>query len=416
MHPSSQVAGGEWRRHGLVVLPCIAGISLVSVHSYSLGVMVVPLEQEFGWPRAEITMGNLIISAISMVLAPFIGNVIDRLGPRPVALFGVAAYCVMLASLSTVTSNIWSWWWHWAALGLASSIILPTVWLAAINGLFFKHRGKALAIALLGTGLSAAFVPAFANALIQWRGWRGAYIAMAVTMATVVMALVLSFFYGASDRRKRQPELPVPRPTGLTVRDGFASPAFIKLAAGVFMFGITSLALTVNAVPVLMSVGFDGAGAAKIAGLIGIGSIAGRLGGGFLLDWFDAKKVAAVSVMVPIGTVSLLLFVPESSYAAGLALLMLGVSLGAEVDACSYLSARHFGMRSFGTLFGAINGVVVFGSGLAPVIANYVYDHLKTYDPVLWATIPLCLFAAVLFLSLGEYPDLDAAEEDGRLT
>jgi MFS family permease len=85
----------------------------------------------------------------------------------------------------------------------------------------------------------------------------------------------------------------------------------------------------------------------------------------------------------------------------------MGLALGAEVDACSYLAAHHFGMRSFGTLFGAINGTVMFGSGVAPVIANYVYDLTGSYDPVLWATVPLCLLAAGLFLSLRHYPEFD---------
>ena len=133
----------------------------------------------------------------------------------------------------------------------------------------------------------------------------------------------------------------------------------------------------------------------------------GTVGGGSLLDWFDAKRVAAASVTTPILTVLLLLWFAGSAPAAGSALLLLGLSPGTEVDACSCL-ARHFGMHSFGTLFGAINGVVVFGSGLAPVMANYIYDQFDSYDPVLWATPPLCLLAAGLFVLPGDYSRYDA--------
>ena len=43
------------------------------------------------------------------------------------------------------------------------------------------------------------------------------------------------------------------------------------------------------------------------------------------------------------------------------------LSIGTEVDACAYLAARHFGMRSFGTLFVAINGLLLFGTGFSPL-------------------------------------------------
>ena len=97
----------------------------------------------------------------------------------------------------------------------------------------------------------------------------------------------------------------------------------------------------------------------------------------------------------------------SNSDSSSVAFFALGLSLGAEVDACAYLAARHFGMGSFSSLFGAINGLVVFGSGVAPVIANLVYDVTNSYNLILWATIPLCLFAATMFLSLGSYPKFD---------
>src|SRR5262245_39125735 len=56
----------EWRQHWTLLIPCIAGIVLCAVHGYSLGVMIIPLEQEFGWSRAEITTGPLIISFIAL--------------------------------------------------------------------------------------------------------------------------------------------------------------------------------------------------------------------------------------------------------------------------------------------------------------------------------------------------------------
>lgn len=398
----------EWRQHGTLLVPSIAGIALVGVHGYSLGVMMVPLEQEFGWSRAEISAGAMILSFVSLLLSPFVGIVIDRLGPRPVAIAGVIVYTTLLSCFATTTADIGTWWLRWGLLGIATAIIMPTVWATAINSVFIVNRGKALAVALMGTGLSSAFMPSLASALVDAVGWRGAYLAMAVVIGSIVLLLVLLFFYGAGERGGSNGEALPPRVlSGMTARAGFRSPAFAKLAIGVFVFGVTCLALTVNAVPVLEARGLERGAAAGIAGLLGIGSIIGRLVGGVLLDRFDANRVAAISVAIPILSIGLLLLFPDSNVLAGVAMLSLGLALGAEVDACAYLAARHFGMRSFGLLFGTINGIVVFGAGAAPVVANHIYDVVGSYDPVLWATLPLCALAAFLFLSLGAYPDFD---------
>jgi predicted MFS family arabinose efflux permease len=161
-------------------------------------------------------------------------------------------------------------------------------------------------------------------------------------------------------------------------------------------------------VPVLLARGMTPATAAGFASLLGIGSILGRIGGGFLLDRFDAAKVAAISVTLPAVAVVLLLAFPGDA-AAGIACLIIGLGIGTEVDCAAYLAARHFGLRSFGTLFGTLNGLMLFGNGIAPVMANHVYDVTRSYEIVLWFQIPACLGTALLFLWLGPYPRFDAA-------
>jgi predicted MFS family arabinose efflux permease len=159
---------------------------------------------------------------------------------------------------------------------------------------------------------------------------------------------------------------------------------------------------------VLRALGHDAIAAADTAALMGLGSVAGRIAGGFLLDRFDARKVAAISVAAPIVTAMLLLAGGQDRLVASGACLFLGLAIGAEFDACAYLAARHFGLANFGALFGTINGLMLFGNGLAPFAANLVYDVTGSYSSVLWAQVPACLLAAALFLALGRYPDAAA--------
>jgi predicted MFS family arabinose efflux permease len=402
---------GELRRHWRVLPPCMIGITLCSTHGYSLGVMIPVLERELGWARAQTSMGLMIISMIALVGAPAVGLAIDRFGPRRIALGGILLFCFGLAMLSTA-SDLASWWLLWVLLGAGNMLILPTVWTKAINGYFDRNRGIALAIALCGTGIAAAFVPSLTNWLVEHYGWRHAYVGLGLIGVIVTFPLAWLLFRMPAEAGKASAGNAAPprQATGVSAREGLTQPRFLKLAGATLLFSITICALTTNLVPVLIARDLTPAAAAGIAGLLGIGSITGRLVGGLLLDRFDAAKVAAISVAMPVVTVLLLLAFPGPGMAA-LACLILGLAVGTEVDCCAYLAARHFGLRSFGTLFGTMNGLMLFGNGIAPVLANHVYDVTKSYDIVLWVQIPACLGTMLLFLMLGPYPDLDAGEE-----
>jgi MFS family permease len=186
----------------------------------------------------------------------------------------------------------------------------------------------------------------------------------------------------------------------------------VLMVLALIFYSVALCALTTNGVPVLLGRGFGHAEAAGIAGLLGIGSVTGRLGCGYLLDRFDAKKIAAIGVIAPMAAALLLLAVPGSGTAARIAFLMIGLAAGSEYDATAYLAARHFRARHFGTIFGTIGGITLVANGLAPLVANHIYDVTKSYDTVLWAQLPMGIIAAVFFLMLGPYPMFPAEEAE----
>ena len=90
---------------------------------------------------------------------------------------------------------------------------------------------------------------------------------------------------------------------------------------------------------------------------------------------------------------------------------VLGLAIGTELSSCAYLAARHFGLRSLGTLFGAMNGLMLFANGLGPMLANMVFDLTRSYHMFLLTASPAFLVTALLFLLLGRYPDFDGVPE-----
>ena len=72
----------EFKKGWTVLFSCFigVGVSLVSLIYYSNGIWIKPLEEEFGWSRAEIGLGQGLGMLTLVIGAPFAGWLIDRFG------------------------------------------------------------------------------------------------------------------------------------------------------------------------------------------------------------------------------------------------------------------------------------------------------------------------------------------------
>lgn len=401
-------ATSEWRQHWGVVLAGMIGMVLATVHVYSIGVFIAPLEAAFGWSRSEIMFGFTIYTLMGAVMVPFFGVLIDKYGPRRMGIMGVISYCGCLAAISLATSNLWSWWALWFLLSFGAVMIKPTVWTAGVSSLFVKNRGLALAIVLCGTGIGSSFVPIISHAVSESVGWRVGYLSLAAIGFVVAAPIVFFFFTSASDNARRSLSSATASQqilTGLGTREALLSKSFLKIAIGGFCVTVAIISFVMNLVPIMSSNGLSRETAATLAGLVGITSIIGRLFTGYLLDRFPGNLVGGIVVLGPIFSCLCFILAPDSIPIIALGVIVLGLSLGAEVDVVSYLMTKYFGMRSFGAIFGTFVSIWNIAIGLGPLIASYIYDISGSYQTALWLYIPLLLIASVSLFSLGSYPD-----------
>jgi predicted MFS family arabinose efflux permease len=140
-------------------------------------------------------------------------------------------------------------------------------------------------------------------------------------------------------------------------------------------------------VPILSERGAEPLAAAGIASLIGVFSIIGRLGTGFLLDRLPGHWVGAVVFLLPIIACALLVYDGSNPFSQSFAAAIFGLTVGAEVDVIGYLTSRYFGLKRFGVFMGAMVGALAMGLAVGPLLASIAYDRFGGYSEFLLATM-----------------------------
>ena len=412
----SASARAEWKAGWTVVLASMIGMSFNPLLLYTSGLFIAPLQAEFGWGRGQITSGLTVYALIAVVFSPFVGAMIDRVGPRRIAILGIFVFCSAFACLATATRSPLHWWVLWLFVALGALLLKPTVWTAAVASRFNAGRGLAIAVMLCGTGIASTLGPTVGELLLENYGWRMTYVGLALIWCAMALPLLLIFFHGADDlsRRNRATEATtIKRATalGLTVGEALRTARFWKLAVSVTLVVFTLTAILVHFVPLLTASGMKPAAAATTAGLIGISSIIGRLTTGFLLDRISGPLIGGVALILPVFADAGLLMFDGSPHMSVVIALLIGLSSGAELDIAAYLVARYFGLPNFGTLFGIIVGFIIFATGTGPLAGGLIYDRFGSYDVGLWAAMPICLVASLLVATLGRYPIFPVEEQ-----
>lgn len=394
----------EWARSWYIALLSTLGIAVSVMHTYTLGALMPAIHSATGWTRSQISTGPILVSVTGILCAPFIGAAIDRYGCRRVALPGLVLYCAAISGLGFAGPKTISWNVGWTLVGLAFVLVSPTVWTAAVVDVFDKSRGKAIGVALAGTGVGSICLPYLSTILQEHFGWRGAYGWLGAGAFLLSFPLIWRFFRTSEDRLRRQSPAaaPLDRGTlsGVPAREAFLSRRYLQMAVACLCASTAGAAMAVHFVPIVRGNGLSAHTAAAVAAGIGFSSIFGRLLGGYLLDRTSGPLVGFISCAF--GTLvapSLLL-----SHSAGAGLFgacMVGLSAGMEIAVLAYLIPRFFGVRHFGLLFAVMNGLVIVGLGVGPYLGGYLFDHFGNYRMLLLLTAPLYAASAILFGTLG---------------
>lgn len=408
----------EWRAGGVMLM---ASLILYTCSANGLTVvatLVKPLEAAFGWSRASVTSAYLITATGTLLFAPWVGAIVDRIGPRRVALVALIVLAAATASLGLAGPSIWSWYIAWCFFAFSQACAGNVVWANAVVSRFDRNRGMALAILLSGQAATYGLLPIFAVEVMQHFDWRMVYFLLAAYVLFLGWPLAWLFFYSASDLKRRDPSLdihvPPPAARGGTFR-AMRRRHFWLIAAAYAVSASAISSLMVHLQPILTDSGMSAMDAAKIAFFLTPASLAGRFLSGFLLDRFPAHFVAGWALALP-GVCYLILILGGTGYGPAIACaIIVGLAAGAETDVLAYLISRYFGPQYFSSLYGLLLGIFAVGYGAGPVVTGRVFDVTGSYEPSFIALAAGAVLGSALILMMGRPPSTEDLEKIDRV-
>lgn len=398
----------EFRRGWPVLLAAALGTACGAspIPFNSIGPFTTPLAEEFGWGRGDIQLALFGFTMAVVLTVPFVGGLADRIGVRKVAIGTLALFGLCFAALALTPASLVGFYLLWILLGALGGGSTPVTWTRAVNAWFVYNRGLALALTLMGTGLTAAFLPSFATWLIEQYGWRQAFLGIALLPLLVALPVVIALFREPTTA-DATPVMPAASRAGVTVGAALRDYRFWVIAGSILCVAIGVGGSITNFQPLLMDRGFEPREAARFAGVIGLSVMAGRLVAGFLIDRFWAPAVTLPMLALPAAACFLLAQPEVAPSAAFLSAMLIGLAAGAETDLVAYLTARYFGLANYGRLYGLQYSIFGFASGLSPFLFGKVFDVTGSYQPILYVAAVLFVVGAVSLLSLGRYPRFD---------
>lgn len=408
-------AAAEWRSHGMLPFAAMFGYSVSVIHIYGINPYIIPVTAEFGWTRAQFTGAFTFAILIQALLAVPVGMMVDRFGSRKLGLAGIVMVCLAFTTLGTADGDLTNWYLLWGLITLVALPVQATVWTSAVATRFTASRGLAFAITLCGASIAQFAFPPLATKLIGLYGWKTAFLWHGLIWLAIVLPFVFFFFRGARDvkRAKDSPkEAPSRALDGMSFAVGLRSSVYLRLLLASLFFTFTIVALNYQFMPILSGWGIEPTNAAWFASLIGLASIVGRLATGYLIDHFRASYVGSLVFLLPVVAVMLLLYGQNYAPAPALVAIMLGLTLGAEVDVIVYLTTRFFGLRNFGALYGGLLAALSIGTAIGPLIASMIFDKTGGYDPFFWLATGLLLASSFSLFTLPKPP---ATEEEIRV-
>src|SRR3954452_2650243 len=389
------------------------------------GVMIVPLQQEFGWQTADISVALAVRLVLFGLMGPFAAAFMNRFGIRRVVTVAVLTIALGTAGSFAMTT-VWQLVLLWGVVVGVGTGMIALVLGATVATRWFAHR-RGLVVGLLTASTATGqlvFLPLLAQLTASY-GWR---VALCLVVAALLGAMVLVLAL----MRDRPSDLGLPRygeaePTpappqehGLSsllvsplraLQQASSSRTFWVLFGTFFICGLSTNGLIqTHWITLCGDFGVAPVGAAGMLAAIGAFDLVGTVLSGWLSDRYDNRWLLFWYYGLRGLSLLFLPFTDFSFYGLSLFAMFYGLDWIATVPPTVRLTAQRFGPERANLVFGWIFAGHQLGAGVAAFGAGLSRTIYATYLPAFFVAGALCIVAALIVLAISRPKPLVAAE------
>lgn len=421
---SSRLAASLERRnihYGWVVVAVTFLTMLVSAGAVGApGVLLLPLQREFGWDTADISIALAIRLLLFGLIGPFAAALINRFGVKRMALSSLTLVALGLF-LSLAMREVWQLILLWGVVvGFGTGLTALVLGATVATRWFSTRRGLVVGLLTASSATGQLVFMPLLSALTEQMGWRAALTLLCGLLGLAALAILalmrdrpsdLGLLPFGEEGTAPAPSAAVPPSASVAMaalgalRDASKTRVFWVLFATFFICGASTNGLIqTHLIPLCVDFGVPEVRAAGLLAVMGVFDFIGTVGSGWLSDRYDNRWL----LFWYYGLRGLsLLYLPYSDFTVyGLSLFAMfyGLDWIATVPPTVRITAERFGRERANLVFGWVFAGHQIGAACAAFGAGFSRSALQSYLPAFFVAGLLCLIAALLVPTLGRRP------------
>ena len=372
------------------------------MHSY--GAYTLHLQEEFGWSMSVLSLAFAITRLESGLLGPIQGWLVDKYGPRLIAIVGTLIFSIGFLYFGFVNS-IPSYFVAFVLIALGSSLGGFATLMVSIVSWFEKHRAKAIAWSQLGFSLGGLCVPLVAFGL-ETLGWRSMAFLSGGAILIIGLPLVSLIRHSPAEYGEKpdglttsshivEDESSAEQNRSFSWQEAMREPSFWLISVGHALSLLTVSSMLAHLIPHLvrgMNYSLIEAGYA-FALMTGV-QMVGLILGGILGDRYNKRFICVLCMVGHCVGLFCVTFATNVTWVIAFAVFH-GLAWGIRGPLMVALRADYFGPKSFGTIMGVSSLIVMIGMTIGPIACGLLFDQFGNYQ-LAFTIMALCSLSGSL--------------------
>jgi len=387
------------------------------VVSFGFTSVFKPIADEFGWSYARVSIAASIRGLEIALLAPLVGLLLDRIGPRKLIFTGALLTGFGLTFLSRI-HTLAAFYGVFALIAVGTSTCIGVVPITVVGYWFHRRVSLATGIVVCGSAAGGLLLP-IVTMVIDRFGWRTAMVVFGAATWLILLSLAMIVRhsperYGllpdgeagsAADQGRELADQAQSTYRDMSAWQALKTRPFWHLQAAFMCHVFAIHAVVTHIMPYLSSIGVSRSIGSLAAGAIPVMSVAGRLSFGWMGDRHDKRYLMAIGVFLT--AISFFGFAFIGRYTALFltpCIVLLSIGYGSPVPMIPGILRGYFGRKHLGSIIGFSQGLGMVGSVTGQPLAGFVFDTYGSYQAA-WIIFAVVNLLGVL--SMVSAPKID---------